>query len=81
MNNRAGYAILFRAGVAMSKYNETSKEYTKKYIREKLDEIKIRVPKGDKAKYRLHAEQQGESLTAFILRAIREAMQRDSDNP
>lgn len=37
----------------MSKYTEKSKEYTMNYMKEKLDEIKFRVPKGKKATIRL----------------------------
>lgn len=61
----------------MSKYSEKSKEYTMSYMKEKLDEIKFRVPKGQKEVYRQHAESQGEKLTPFIIRSINEAMERD----
>ena len=37
----------------MSKYTEKSKEYTMNYMKEKLDEIKFRVPKVTKATIRL----------------------------
>ena len=56
-------------------YNEKQKEYTMNYIKEKLDEIKFRVPKGKKALIREHAEKQGEKLTPFIIRAT---MERDN---
>ncbi len=59
-------------------YSEKQKEYTMNYIKEKLDEIKFRVPKGQKAIIREHAEQQGEKLTSFIIRAINETMERDN---
>lgn len=59
-------------------YNEKQKEYTINYIKEKLDEIKFRVPKGKKAIIREHAEKQGEKLTPFIIRAIDETMERDN---
>lgn len=61
----------------MSKYSEKSKEYTMTYMREKLDEIKFRVPKGDKEMYRQHAESMGEKLTPFIIRSMQETMTRD----
>lgn len=53
-----------------------NKEYAKKYL-DKLDEIKLRLPKGDKEKIRAHAESRGESLNAFIARAIADAIERD----
>lgn len=48
-----------------------------KYLKESVDEIKIRVPKGDKAKIQAHAEKQGESVNGFVKRAINETMERD----
>ena len=65
----------------MSKYTEKSKEYTMSYMKEKLDEIKFRIPKGQKEIYRQHAERQGEKLTPFIIRAISETMERDNATP
>jgi hypothetical protein len=46
-------------------------------MKEKLDEIKFRVPKGQKEVYRAHAESMGEKLTPFIIRAINETMEHD----
>jgi predicted HicB family RNase H-like nuclease len=48
-----------------------------KYLREKVDDIKIRVPKGEKDMLKLHARNMGESLNAFIVRAINETLERD----
>lgn len=48
----------------------------KRYL-EKLDEIKVRVPKGRKAEIQHHAASQGESTNGFITRAIDEAIRRD----
>ena len=59
-------------------YNQKQKEYTMNYMKENLDEIKFRVPKGQKAVIREHAEKQGEKLTPFIIRAITETMERDN---
>ena len=49
-----------------------------KYMKENYDEIKVRVPKGEREKIRAHAEKLGESANGFIQRAIRETMERDS---
>ena len=62
-------------------YNQKQKEYTMNYMKENLDEIKFRVPKGQKAAIREHAEKQGEKLTPFIIRAITETMDRDNLSP
>ena len=56
---------------------EYNKKYADKYL-EKLEEFKVRVPKGEKDKIKAHASQMGESVNAFIIRAIAEAMERDA---
>lgn len=48
-----------------------------KYMKENYDEIKARIPKGKKEIIKAHAEAQGESLNAFINRAIVDTMERD----
>lgn len=48
-----------------------------KYMKENYDEIKVRTDKGKKEKIKAHAESQGESVNAFINRAIDETMGRD----
>jgi uncharacterized protein (DUF1778 family) len=48
-----------------------------KYTRANYDEITIRVPKGEKDIIKAHAAITGESVNAFIGRAISEAMARD----
>lgn len=56
--------------------SEAQKKASVKYL-EKLDEIRIRMPKGRKAEIQAHAQAQGESVNAFIGRAITSAMERD----
>ena len=58
--------------------SEAQKRATLKWQKEKTDEVRFRVPKGERARIQAHAEQHGESATAFIKRAIREAMERDN---
>ena len=48
----------------------------KRYL-EKLEEIKFRVPKGQKAVIQAHAGTCGESVNGFIGRAINETVERD----
>ncbi len=50
---------------------------SKKYHQEKLDEIKLRVPKGNKERIQEHAKAQGESTNAFVYRAVNETIERD----
>lgn len=59
---------------------EYNKKYVDKYL-EKLEEIKIRVAKGEKDKIKTHAESMGESVNGFINRAIEETMDRDKEKP
>ena len=46
-------------------------------MKENYDEIKVRVPKGERAIIKSHADANGESVNAFICRSIEEALQRD----
>lgn len=53
-----------------------------KYLKESVEDIRIRVQKGKKAEVQAHAAKQGESMNAFVVRAIKETMQRDnSESP
>ena len=56
---------------------KTSATSINKYMAKAYDRINLTVYKGDKDEIRQHAEQQGESVNAFIQRAIREQIQRD----
>lgn len=58
-------------------YNEVGKRATNKY-RKKYDLIQIRTPLGERDKIAEYAASHGESLNAFINRAIRETMKRDN---
>ncbi len=51
-----------------------------KYMKENYDEIKVRVPKGERETIRAHAEKRGESANGFIQRAINETIERDNTN-
>ena len=58
--------------------SEARKRANDKYLKEKVEEFKARVPKGKKDEIKAHAEAQGESTNAFINRAIDETMERDT---
>ena len=49
-----------------------------KYMKENYDEIKVRTEKGQKDRIKAHAESQGESVNAFINRAISETLEREA---
>ena len=59
--------------------SKAQQKATAKYIKNNLDEIKVRVPKGRKEEIKAHAETKGESVNGFIKRAIDETMQRDKE--
>ena len=60
--------------------SEAQKKASVKYL-EKLDEVRIRMPKGHKATIQAHAEARGESVNGFVNRAISETMERDGGGP
>ena len=59
--------------------SEAQKRASKKYCEDKLERLNIRVPKGDKDKIQAHADARDESINGFVLRAIRETMERDKN--
>lgn len=61
------------------RYTEAQAKAAKKYLKESVEDVRIRVPKGQKAVIKDHAEKQGESMNAFVVRAINETMERDSE--
>ena len=50
---------------------------TNKYIAGNYDRINLTLPKGQKEIIKAHAESRGESVNAFIGRAIENQMERD----
>lgn len=50
-----------------SKYTEAQKSAIVKYLKEKTDDVRIRVPKGTKARWAEAAAAQGKSLQRFII--------------
>lgn len=51
-----------------------------KYMAANYDRINLTVPKGEKETIKAHAEAQGESLNAFINRAIVYTMEQDNSD-
>ena len=61
-----------------SRYTPAQARSAKKYINEKTDQITIRVPKGDKSYYKAIAEKNGESLNAYVIRAMKYLNEADN---
>ncbi len=53
-------------------YNEAQKKATAKYMKEHLDDIKIRVPKGERDRYKAAAAHLGVSLNQLFVNAVEE---------
>ncbi|WP_369518097.1 hypothetical protein ABXS73_04505 [Intestinimonas butyriciproducens] len=58
--------------------SEARKKANEKWQKEKVDDIRFRVPKGKRATIQAHASARGESVNAFLNRAVDETMERDS---
>mgnify|MGYP003378440943 FL=1 len=57
--------------------SKAQQKATNKYISKAYDRVNLTLPKGQKDEIQAHAAAQGESVNAFINRAIMEAMERD----
>ena len=50
-----------------------------KYLKEAVEDVRIRVPRGQKAVIKNHSDRMGESMNSFVIRAINETMERDNN--
>lgn len=60
--------------------SDAQKKASMKYL-EKLDEVRIRMPKGRKAEIKGCADSMGESVNAYINAAIDDRMAQEADGP
>lgn len=60
------------------KVSEAQRRAVAKYNAANYDRVELRLDKGRKDEVKSHADTQGESLNAFINRAITETMERDT---
>lgn len=58
-------------------YTEAQKRATAKYMKENLEDIKFRVKKGEKEKYKNAAAEAGLSMAQFFVKAADEKIERD----
>ena len=61
----------------MSPASKAQQKAVNKYMKSNHDRVNLVMPKGKEDVIQAHAAQQGESVNAYINRAIDEAMQRD----
>ena len=69
-----------KEGIFMPEEPKVSKAQQRavhKYIKNNYDRIELTVPKGRKAEIKAYAESHGESVNAFIVRAVNEAITRE----
>lgn len=63
----------------MPKYTEKKRASNQKWDAANLDRISIALPKGRKEIIKDHALQRGESVNAFIIRAVDNQIERDNE--
>ena len=68
--------ILRLEGIPLAENKKS--DYRNKWIADKLDRVNLTMPKGQKETVKAHAEARGESVNAFINRAVLETMERDN---
>lgn len=66
------YGIMITGGDTVST-SESVKKAIAKY-QEKLDDIKVRVPKGQRERYKAYASRRGMSLNALIIQLLEDDM-------
>lgn len=80
-NERNGYNT---KGLISMYYNEKRKAITAKYVKTHLDDIKIRVPKGQREKLKTIAAEMGMSMNQMFIKAVEEYIEKnyksESDN-
>jgi predicted HicB family RNase H-like nuclease len=58
-------------------YNEKRKAITAKYVKTHLDDIKIRVPKGQREELKTIAAETGMSMNQMFITAVEEYIERN----
>lgn len=62
------------------KYTEAQKRAALKYMADKTDDIRLRLPKGTKARWKAAADQMGVSLTQYVRDVVEAAVGAQSTN-
>ena len=73
-NKRNGYNT---KGLISMYYNEKRKAITAKYVKTHLDDIKIRVPKGQREKLKSIASEMGMSMNQMFIKAVEEYIEKN----
>ena len=62
-----------------TKVSKAQQKAVNKYVKNNYDRVNVTFPKGRKDIIKAQAADQGESVNAFINRAINETMERDNE--
>ena len=62
-----------------NKYTEAQKQASLKYMQDKTDDVRLRVPKGTKERWKAAADVAGVSLTTFVRDAVEAAVAAQND--
>lgn len=65
----------------MSPVSKNQQKSVNKYIQKNYDRINLTLPRGKKAEIQEHAKANGESVNAFIARAIDKTIGEEKSNP
>lgn len=65
----------------MSPVSKNQQKSVNKYIQKNYDRINLTLPRGKKAEIQAHAQANGESVNAFIARAIDKTIDEEKNNP
>lgn len=61
-----------------TKVSKAQQKAVQKYVKNNYDRIVVTLPKGRRDEVKKHASDHGESMNAFIVRAVNETMERDN---
>lgn len=65
----------------MSPVSKNQQKSVNKYIQKNYDRINLTLPRGKKAELQEYAQANGESVNAFIARAIEKTLMEEKNNP
>lgn len=57
-------------------YKKSQSKAVTKYISKAYDQVSLRMPKGDRERYKKYAENQGKSLNALIIELLERDMKQ-----
>ena len=62
-----------------TKVSKAQQKAVQKYVKNNYDRVVVTLPKGRRDEVKKHASDHGESMNAFIVRAVNETMERDNE--